>query len=229
MTEFRGLIFDFNGVLWWDNALQLQSWRQFSNELRGYPLSAVEMAEDVHGRNGRYTLEMLRGKSLSDQQVAALTEKKEAIYRRLCLEQGSEFRLSPGAESLLDYLVEQRIPHTIATASAWPNVQFFIEQLNLQRWFDLAQIVYDDGSMAGKPAPDFYLEAAARLNLPPGDCIVVEDALSGIQAANAAGIGHVIALVGNNQDALQRDPDGVSQKLHDLSAFDRTLLSIPSP
>jgi HAD superfamily hydrolase (TIGR01509 family) len=220
---FSGIIFDFNGVLWWDNRLQEESWRDFSAGLRGTPLSDLEMAQDVHGRNGRYTLELLAGRALSGQEVEELTEQKEIIYRRLCLEQGENFRLSPGAESLLNFLVAQNIPHTIATASARPNVEFFIQQLDLGRWFDLDQIVYDDGTMAGKPAPDFYLAAAGRLNLPPERCVVVEDSLSGMQAAHAAGIGRVIALTGDGGHAQRGaiPPDTV--QIRDLSELDRTL------
>jgi beta-phosphoglucomutase-like phosphatase (HAD superfamily) len=221
--KFSGIIFDFNGVLWWDNALQEESWRDFSVWLRGYPLSDLEMAEDVHGRNGRYTLELLAGRSLINKEVEELTEKKEIIYRRMCLEQDDKFCLSPGAESLLDFLIGQHISHTIATASAKPNLDFFMEQLGLARWFDPTLIVYDDGSLAGKPAPDFYLAAASRLQLPPEQCIVIEDSLSGIQAAHAAGIGRVIALVGDGGH-LQRValPPNTAQ-IRDLTELDRGL------
>jgi HAD superfamily hydrolase (TIGR01509 family) len=221
LSGTTGIIFDFNGVLWWDNALQEDSWRDFSAALRGYPLSDLEMAEDVHGRNGRYTLELLAGRSLSEKEVEELTEQKEVIYRGLCLEQGEKFRLSPGAESLLDFLIEQKLPHTIATASGRPNLDFFIEHLALDRWFDPALIVYDDGSMAGKPAPDFYLAAAAHLRLPPEQCIVVEDSYSGIVAAHAAGIGRVIALIGDGGH-LQRVtlPPNTAQ-IRDLTELDR--------
>lgn len=220
--QFSGLIFDFNGVLWWDNQLQEDSWHDFSAGLRGTPLSDVEMAEDVHGRNGRYTLELLCGRSLSTKEVDDLMEQKETIYRRMCLEQGDDFRLSPGAELLLDYLVAQNIPHTIATASARPNLDFFLDHLDLGRWFDPALIVYDDGTMAGKPAPDFYLAAANRLNLPPEQCVVVEDSLSGMQAAHAAGIGRVIALVGDGGHVQRVALPPNTMVIRDLKELDRT-------
>lgn len=225
MTQrFSGVIFDFNGVLWWDNTLQETAWRDFSAALRGYPLSDLEMAEHVHGRNNRYTLGYLSGREISDVEADRLSEQKEDVYRRLCLEQGDRFRLSPGADALLDFLVANGIPHTIATASGKSNVAFFIEQLHLDRWFDRALIVYDDGTLAGKPAPDFYLAAAARLGLEPGACIVIEDSLSGIRAAQAAGIGRVFALLGDGGHAHRGEfPDAVPI-LHDLTQFDRALL-----
>jgi beta-phosphoglucomutase-like phosphatase (HAD superfamily) len=65
--------------------------------------------------------------------------------------------LSPGARGLLETLERRNIPRTIATSSEITNLNFFIEHLRLDRWFDVAKIVYDDGIRRGKPAPDIYL------------------------------------------------------------------------
>ena len=142
--KYRGLIFDFNGVLFWDNHLQLHSWQQFSAKLRGFPLTAAEMTVHVHGRNGQYTLEYLLESSLRPDEVEQLTEQKETIYRQLCLQQKDDFRLSPGAVELLDFLVTHRIPYTIATASAKGNLDFFWDHLDLGKWFELEKVVFDD-------------------------------------------------------------------------------------
>ncbi len=192
--RYAGLIFDFNGVLWWDGHLQGQAWRQFSAELRGWPLSEEEMVVHVHGRNNGHTLAYLTARTLEAGELAHLIERKETIYRRLCLDQGSNFRLSPGAAELLGLLAAHHIPHTIATASGKDNLDFFVAHLHLDRWFDVSQIVFDDGLRPGKPAPHLYLQAAKNLGLEPGCCVVVEDSRSGIEAARAAGIGYVIAL-----------------------------------
>jgi beta-phosphoglucomutase-like phosphatase (HAD superfamily) len=191
---YRGIIFDLNGVLWWDGALQEQAWKQFSAELRGWPLTGEELAVQMHGRNNRHTLEYLVGRPVVGEELLLLTEEKEAIYRRLCLEQGPGFQLSPGAADLLGFLVAHDISRTIATAAGKANVDFFVAHLHFDHWFDTGRIVYDDGSRPGKPAPDTYLEAARVLALIPAQCVVVEDSQSGIQAAHAAGIGCVIAL-----------------------------------
>lgn len=194
MTTFKGIIFDFNGVLWWDNHLQEQSWKEFSAAIRGTPLSEEEMTIHMHGRNNQYTQEYLLGRPITGDELEQLIQQKEAIYQQLCLARGTDFKLSPGAVELLDYLVDQHIPHTIATASGKINLDFFIQHLELDRWFNLDQIVYDNGSIIGKPDPDIYLKAAQNLNLPPAECIVVEDSHSGIQAAHAAQIGWIVAL-----------------------------------
>ena len=138
------------------------------------------------------------------------------IYRELCLELDSNFQLSPGAIELLNALVRHNIPHTIATASAKNNLDFFVEHLNLERWFEIKKIVYNNGEITGKPAPDLYLEAAKLLNLSPGACVVVEDSNSGIQAAHAAGVGCLIALgPAESHSNLERLP-GVDQVIAHL-------------
>lgn len=216
MSLFQGIIFDFNGVLWWDSPLQERSWREFSAAVRGTPFSAEEIAVHVHGRNNRHTLEYLTGRALSTDEVARLTAEKEARYRQLCLALGADFRLSPGAEALLDSLVVHRIPHTIATASGRGNLDFFIACLHLERWFDPAQLVYDDGTRPGKPAPDIYLQAARWLGLAPEQCVVVEDSRSGLAAARAAGIGHLIALGPRADHAWLAGLPGVSEVVASL-------------
>jgi beta-phosphoglucomutase-like phosphatase (HAD superfamily) len=192
--KFKGIIFDFNGVLLWDTHLQEQAWIQFSAKVRGVPFSAEEMAIHMHGRNNQYTQDYLAGRPLKNIELAQLIQQKESIYQQLCLDQGSDFKLSPGTIELLDFLAAHHIPYTIATASGKINLDFFVEYLDLTRWFNLEQIVYDDGTRPGKPAPDIYLQAARNLDLSPARCVVVEDAISGIQAAHSAGIGHIIAL-----------------------------------
>ena len=192
--KFLGIIFDFNGVLWWDNHLQEQAWSQFAEQFSGIYLTSEEMASQVHGRNNRHTLEFLAGTNLDDEQIEQLSGQKETIYRDLCLAQGDDFKLSPGATDLLDDLVANGIARAIATASGKDNLDFFMEYLHLDRWFEIENIIYDDGSRPGKPAADIYLQAAEILGLNPEDCVVVEDSLSGIQAAHAAGIGYVIAM-----------------------------------
>ncbi len=192
--KFLGMIFDFNGVLWWDNHLQEQAWSQFAEQFNGISFTSEEMAFQVHGRNNRHTLEFLAGTNLDDERLEKLSVQKEMIYRDLCLAQGDDFKLSPGATDLLEDLVANGIARAIATASGKDNLDFFVEYLHLDRWFEIENIVYDDGSRPGKPAADIYLQAAEILGLNPGDCVVVEDSLSGIQAAHAAGIGYVIAM-----------------------------------
>jgi beta-phosphoglucomutase-like phosphatase (HAD superfamily) len=221
---FQGIIFDFNGVLLWDAHLQEQAWRQFAVEIRGRLFSDEDLAEHMHGRTNQYVLEYVTGRQIIGDELRQLTQQKEAIYRRLCLAQPQDFVLSPGAVDLLSFLVGQHIPHTIATASEKTNLDFFVTYLDLNRWFNLAQIVYDDSSRPGKPAPDVYLQAAYNLGLLPAQCVVVEDSRAGLQAACAAGIGHIVALGPADTHPQLRRIEGVNQVVESLEQIPREAL-----
>jgi HAD superfamily hydrolase (TIGR01509 family) len=218
--KYLGIIFDFNGVLWWDQPLQELAWRQFAEQEMGTTLTREAMAVHVHGRNNQHTLEYLSGSSLEAEQLQLLSDQKEVIYRYLCQAEGDDFRLSPGAEGLLDALAASGIPRTIATASGEENLDFFFEHLQLNKWFDRKYIVYDDGSKPGKPAPDIYLQAAQKLGLNPAGCVVVEDSLAGIQSAAAAGIGYIIALGAIDEQVRLSGLEGVDQVLENLGDVD---------
>ncbi len=193
--KYKGLIFDFNGVLWWDTEIQELAWQETAKNLRGQEFSREELKEHLHGRNNKYTLEYLLGKKIINKDdLNELTQLKESKYRKKCIDLGEDFKLSPGAIQLLDYLKKFEVQITIATASEITNLEFFFKHLNLSNWFDFEKIIYDDGSRPGKPDPKIYLDAAKIINRSPSECVVVEDAKSGMQAAEAAKIGYLIAL-----------------------------------
>lgn len=195
-SDLVGVLFDFNGVLLLDSHLQEQAWQQMARELRGRELSAHEVRHVVHGRTNRDILAHLLGRGPSAAELAELADQKEAAYRAGCLAAEDAFRLAPGAEPLLDRLRAAGVPRAIATSSPRANVDFFVAHLGLERWIPREAIVFDDGSFPGKPAPDIYRIAAARLQLPPSACVVIEDAVSGVEAARRAGCGRVIAIGG---------------------------------
>jgi len=192
--KYQALIFDFNGVLFWDDVVQRESWCLFSAKLREKPLSDEEIDLHVHGRNNKHTLEYLLGTPIRQEEADEFAEQKEVIYRQKCLELGDGFTLSPGSVELLELLLTHHVPFTIATASQKENVDFFFKNLMLDTWFDRKTVVYDDGKTPGKPAPDLYLRAAGNLRANPEACVVVEDSRSGIQAAFDAWVGYLIAL-----------------------------------
>jgi beta-phosphoglucomutase-like phosphatase (HAD superfamily) len=225
---YSAVIFDFNGVLLWDNHLQERSWRKFSKEIRGIPLTQEEMLNHVHGRNNHYTIEYLLSRQTTKAEANTLIKIKEKFYRSMCRDRANDFQLSPGAIELLNTLVLKAIPHTIATASGWENLRFFRRYLDLDKWFEPDLLVYDDGTRPGKPAPDIYLQASDNLELHPNNCIVVEDSRSGIEAARRAKIGFIIALgPKHTHDDLARLP-GVNQVIENLGQFPLDTLIHPS-
>lgn len=189
----QGIIFDFNGTLFRDSQLHSEAWRRMALKLRGSELTDDELTQHIHGRINPAIIQYITGQTLDDQTVLELSLEKEQIYRELCLD-GFVMQLAPGAEELLDFLKEHEIPRAIATSSESTNLDFYLKSFPLERWFSKSDIVYDDGTLPGKPAPDIYLRAAKRLDLSPKQCVVVEDAVSGIRSAHRAGIGLIVAV-----------------------------------
>ena len=212
----KGIIFDFNGTLFWDSEIQENAWKTFGKKLSGRDITDEEFNTYFHGRTNKDTLEYLKKRELTEEEVNELAQQKESIYRDLCKSDLSKFKLAPGVERYLNYLKENNIPFTIATASEINNVNFFIKEFQLDKWFDIIKIVYDDGTFRGKPEPDIYLKASEALNIQPDNCIVFEDALSGVQSAQRAGVKEIIAVVPEGRkNIFENQPD-----LKIISTFD---------
>jgi beta-phosphoglucomutase-like phosphatase (HAD superfamily) len=155
-------------------------------------------------------------------------KEKEAVYRKWCLQKPEEFHLAPGAAELLDYIKENNIPHTIATMSEWDNVEFYIKEFHLEKWFDIDKIVYSDGSIPGKPAPDIFLIAAEKIGLKPEECVVVEDAIAGINSAKNANIGKIIAIASLEPVDFYKQMEGIFQIIKNFHEFDKSILDVKS-
>lgn len=214
--DCKGVIFDFNGTLFWDSEKHEKAWKEFSKEIRGYELSEKEFKENVHGRTNELILKHIMGDECDSERIEYLSKEKERVYRELCKSDEKTFKLVPGAIELFDYLKKEGIPFTIATASIKDNVDFFIESFGLDKWFDEDKIAYDDGETNSKPDPDIYLKAAARIGVDIKGCIVFEDAISGIKAANNAGAKEIIVIDGKEEKASFKDIEGVSKIIKDF-------------
>ncbi|EKU99242.1 haloacid dehalogenase superfamily protein, subfamily IA, variant 3 with third motif having DD or ED [Leptolyngbya sp. PCC 7375] len=211
------VIFDFNGVLVFDSPIHEAAWNEFATQHRGYPMTEKEIETYVHGRTNHQILNYLIDQHLSITEEQKLAGEKEDLYRQLCLKKGDLFCLSPGAVTLINDLRAKQIPYTIATSSGRDNIDFYIKELNLGSLFNLSDIIFDDGTLPGKPAPDIYLKAAEVLKKEPKYCIVIEDSLSGIASANNAGIGHIIALSEPQKHHSLREVSGVTSVVGSLA------------
>ena len=222
----KGIIFDFNGTLYWDSQLHYDAWREFSKIIRGYEFTDTEMRDKMFGHTNEDIIEYAIGKKPSKEMVEKYGKEKESLYRKRCLLNPETFKLAPGAVEFLDYLKENNIPRTIATMSEWDNVEFYIKEFQLERWFDLDKIVYSDGTIAGKPAPDIFLIAADKIKLKPSECVVIEDALAGIKSAESAGIGKIIAIASLEPVEFYKQFSCVEKIIKNFYEFDRTIFDV---
>lgn len=192
--SISALIFDFNGTLYFDSHLHIEAWKRFLTR-HGFPsMTDAQFKERFLGRNNAEILETLHGHPLAPEVIETLAEEKEALYREICLEHPEQMHLVPGAAAYFDRMRASGIPFTIATGSCKSNLDFYFDVFDLGRWFDPALIVYDDGTLPGKPDPTVYFKAARAIGKSPKECMVFEDSFSGIHAAHNAGIGRIVAI-----------------------------------
>jgi len=223
----KGIIFDFNGTLYWDSQLHYDAWREYSALLRSTPFTDEEMRDKMFGHTNSDIIEYLTGKKPTKEMLDKYAKEKEAVYRKRCLLEPDKLKLAPGAVELLDYLKENNIPRTIATMSEWDNVEFYIKEFKLEKWFDLDKIVYSDGTIPGKPAPDIFIIAAEKIGILPEACVVIEDAIAGINSAKNAGIGKIIAIASLEPIQFYKSISGIDRIIKNFYEFDRSILELP--
>ncbi len=217
--KLKGVIFDFNGTMIFDTAIHRSVWLEFMPALTGRPVTPDEIDRNMIGVDNVNIFRKYLGPDVPMERIEQLAHDKEAAYRERCRHDTVRARLIDGLEEFLDELKEKGIPMTIATGSEINNVNFYFEMFGLDRWFDFDKVVYDDGSYPGKPYPDIYLLAAAKLGLTPGDCIIFEDSYSGVKAARAAGAGRVFAVSENTPDTAYIPYGGVDAAAHDFVGY----------
>lgn len=215
----KSVIFDFNGTLFWDTQFQEKSWDEYFEQHRIY-LSPDEKREFLHGRNGEDTFNYIFKRLHSKEEIQTLTEEKEILYRAECLKH--QMILAPGAISLIEYLLNKEIQIGIATASGKTNVDFFIKELNLMQYFKQEHIIYNDGSIKGKPNPDLFIRAMKTLNVSKDEVIIFEDSISGIKAAENAGVSNIIIVNSNDDDYNNYNYPIISH----FDQFDRSTISM---
>jgi HAD superfamily hydrolase (TIGR01509 family) len=194
MKKIKGIVFDFNGTLFFDSELHIKAFKQIFPELGAPEPTREYVISSILGRSNATIYRENIKSDASDEETAEFAIRKEALYFDLCLENKERFKLVDGAAELLDYLKTKNIPFTIATGSDKMSVDFFFEHLELSKWFDIDKIVYTDGTFKGKPAPDCYMLAAERLGIKSTECLIFEDGTSGIMSANAANAASVVAI-----------------------------------
>ena len=201
--KFKGVIFDFNGTLFYDTPFHNTAWQRMVKELTNTDLDD-DLRVKMHGKNNRDILHCIN-KNISDEDITSYSKRKEAIYRDICLENPDKLHLVNGAIELFNYLKEHNIPFTIASASIKENIDFFVKTFNLDRWFDLNKIIYDDGSHNNKIS--MFNKAAKLIDVDINDCIIFEDSKSGIAFAKEVSAGMVVGIGNSFNDLISYGAD----------------------
>ena len=208
--KYKGIIFDLDGVICFTDRYHYQAWKALADRL------GIYFDETINNR--------LRGVS----RMACMNiilERSEKIYsesekENFCTEKNNEFRellksmstadLSDEVKNTLEELRSRG--YKLAIGSSSRNTKFILGRIGLGDFFDAVA----DGSdiTHSKPDPEVFLIAAERLGFEPAECLVVEDAFSGIQAAKAGGM---------DAAALHGDAENCGLEDYDLESFSALL------
>lgn len=191
----NGFIFDLDGVIVDTAKYHFLAWRKLAENI-GVSFTEKEN-EQLKGISRLKSLEKILewgNKTISEEDFMELMALKNDDYLTYINKMHKE-EILPDVERVLNYLIQKK--QGIALGSASKNATTILEKVSLYKKFEA--IVDGNDVIKGKPNPEVFLKAAQALNLEPNQCIVFEDSVAGIQAANCAGM---ISIGIGNQSVL---------------------------
>ena len=208
-------IWDMDGVLVDTGRAHYQSWAE-TLARRNVSLS-YEQFSATFGLNNTSILKLWLGAGAPQSEIDQVGDEKETIFRQLVAERTQPL---PGVGALLEGLQKAGFRQAVASSAPQANIDVLLEATGLRRFFDA---VVSASRLPGKPDPAVYLEAARRLGVASAACVVVEDAVAGVEGARRAGM-HCLAVTTTNP-AASLAADLVVDSLEKVSAgtFERLL------
>lgn len=206
------VIFDLDGVLIDSGPAHRESWRALGAEL-GIEVSDRAVGA-VFGRQNRDIVPILFGDDRTPEEVRRLGARKEELFRDLVR---GKVPVSEGAVELVRYYHADGYQLAIGSSTPRANIDLALGEMGIAELFGV--IVSSEDVSVGKPDPTVFLTAASRLGVPPGDCLVIEDAPAGVEAGKAAGMA-VVALAGAHPREKLSHADRVISSLNELIIAD---------
>ncbi|MCD8208150.1 MAG: HAD family phosphatase [Bacteroidales bacterium] len=183
----KGAIFDMDGVLVDNQDVHREAFVVICKKY-GVPFAGGAEFERLFGMGNEEIFEALMPEVVRRVGWQVLAEEKETLYRKIFEKTIEPLR---GLPSFLRALKETGFKIAVGSSGNGENVKFVLSKCGISEFFDA--IVNGDMVSRCKPDPEIYLTAAAKLGLDPSECVVMEDAPAGIQAARRAGC-HVVVL-----------------------------------
>ncbi len=181
--EYKGIIFDLDGVICFTDKYHYMAWKEMADEIGVYFDEKIN--NRLRGVSRMASLDIILEKSekeYSADEKEILASKKNQIYKELLLKMTPN-DLSDEVKETLDALKADG--HKLAIGSSSKNAKLILKQIGLDGYFD----AISDGTNIthSKPHPEVFLKAAEYLGLKPEECLVTEDAVAGIDAASTGG------------------------------------------
>ena len=178
--RIRGVLFDMDGLVLDTEKLYCRFWREACAHF-GFSMT-FEQALRMRAANSQLSEANLHEFFGPGADYWAIRAKRIEMMDAFIEENGVD--LKPGILELLDYLDEHRIPRAITSSAPPERIRAHLSRHGLDKRFDC--LCSGHQVKTGKPAPDIYLYGAACLGLPPENCLALEDAPTGIEAAYRA-------------------------------------------
>ena len=192
-----GALFDWDGVIIDSSAQHEASWERLAaEERRAFPPDHFKKG---FGMKNEIIIPKMLGWTSDPSEVSRLSLRKEAIYRDIVRERGIE--PLAGVREFLECLRTAAVPCAIASSTHRENIDLSLAKMGLGGFF--SAIVTAEDVSHGKPHPEPYLKAAEKASRDPRHCIVLEDALMGIEAGVAAGCKVVAVTTTNPRGILE--------------------------
>jgi beta-phosphoglucomutase len=206
----RGIVFDMDGVLVNSSPIHAAA---YEDALRGLSIPDFRYSRVAGMRSGDGIRAILKENNihLPEDQITALAQLKSKLaLARIA----AENPIVPSVIPVLDALAG-RARLALASSASEAGVNAFLDRNNLRRFFQC--VLHSGDVLSAKPAPEIFELAIERLGLRPPDSLVVEDAVSGIQAAKAAGaVACGIPSTCSAEELARAGADLIIDKLEDL-------------
>lgn len=180
--ETGAVIFDMDGVLIDSGAHHRAAWRALLAEIGEEPAHPEHWRLTI-GRPSEEAVPLLLGRRVSDYEIRRLARRKRDLYVGFARK---GIVTVPGVSRFVADLAREKVPRAVGTSASGFDVDHLLAAAGLRRYFDV--VVTADDVTYGKPDPEVYLLAAARLHVTPERCVVFEDSLVGVEAARRAGM-----------------------------------------
>lgn len=214
--KLRAVLWDLDGVIADTGIYHCRAWQEIFSQM-GIEFTEEHFMKHFGQRNDTIIRDTVN-KTVSQEALDAIADKKEVTYRRLVAD---NIKALPGAIELLSSLQERGIKSAIASSAPPENVRIILKGLGIEKYFDA--IACGREVTEGKPSPQIFLLAAEKLKVEPAGCIVIEDAVAGIAGAKRAGMKCVAVANSHPQGKLQ-EADLIVASLKSVSVDDLSKL-----
>jgi beta-phosphoglucomutase len=189
-----GVLWDMDGVLVDTGELHFQSWVIALTEV-GIPFDR-EKFRQTFGMNNNGILSVMIGHPPEPSFLASVSDRKEGLFRQMIR---VKVHPMPGVRTWLEHLQGMGYRQAVASSAPIANIDALVDEIHIRAYFSAIVSAYD---LPSKPDPAVFLEAARQLGVAPKRCIVIEDAIPGVKAAQLAGMKCIAVTTTNPRQDL---------------------------